>query len=77
MGRLYVSVSTLYSQLDPLENMQGESTEKKVELQEWEIYLQKTDNTNVSTLTYLENLKIAIGSVSDIFSNSFWLKMAL
>lgn len=85
-GTLYVAddkmiLSTLYSQsqLDSLENLQWELTEEKVELQEWELYLQqiKMDNPNVSTLTYFENLKLAIDSVSDIFSKSFWIKMAL
>ena len=85
-GTLYVAddkmiLSNLYSQtqLDSLEDMQWESTEEKIELHEWELYLQKikSDNPNVSTLTYFENLKIAIDSVSDIFSSSFWVKMAL
>ena len=85
-GTLYVTddkviLSTLYSksQLESLEDMQWDHKEKQVDLHEWEIYLQKVkeSNPNISTMTYFENLKEAIDSVSDILSSSFWMKLAL
>ena len=85
-GTLYVAddkaiLSNLYSQsqLDSLEGMQWERTERRVEIEEWETYLQqvKKDNPDISTITYFENLKIAIDNVSDILSSTFWIKLAL
>ena len=85
-GTLYVAddktiLSNLYSQpqLDSLEEMQWEKTERKVELKEWETYLQKVkaNNPDISTVTYFENLKKAIDNVSDIFSGTFWVKLAI
>lgn len=76
-----VIVTNLYSQsqLDSLENLQWEKVEEQIDLKEWENYLQKIkkDNPSISTMTYFENLKNAIDSVTDIFSTSFWVRQAL
>ena len=85
-GTLYVAndkmiLSTLYSpeQLDSLESMQWDNSEKQVDLHEWETYLQriKLDNPDMSTPTYFEHMWTAVQDIEDIFSSSFWLKMAM
>ena len=84
-GKLYQPqdkkiIPSMYSetQLLSLENIQWQETHQKVDIQEWESYLQKikTRNPNVSVMTYFENIKNAIDEVSHIFSKNFWIQLA-
>ena len=74
-------MSSLYTdeQLDSLTDMQWQSSEEEVNMNEWEIYLQKvkTNNPTISTETYFEHIKASIDSISDIFSSSYWIKMLM
>ena len=74
-------LTSLYSeeQLDTLANMQWRSTEKEVDQDEWDLFLQKIkrENPAISTSTYFENIKNSVEHISEIFSSSFWLGMIL
>ena len=85
-GNLYVAddkviISNLYSesQLESLQELQWEKTENEHDLKEWEEYLRqiRMENPDISSITYFENLKNSIDGIVDIFSASFWIKMAL